>query len=147
RAVAVMVGVRGFLLLRLFPLAGIGLLDHPFAEVDADEVLLKNVVVEHELGRLAEIHDPLPERRRPHAVRHLLRITRTGGVVVAADAADAAGDEVRVARVLALHEDAVAAKGRRRAETLGDLLLLEVDPRVQAHTADDAGYRISDLFH
>ena len=44
-------------------------------------------------------------------------------MVVAADPADPAGDEMGVARILALHEDAVAAEDRRGAVTLGDLLL------------------------
>src|SRR5262249_40070482 len=67
---------------------------------------------------------------------------RTGGVVVAADAADAAGDEVRVTRVLALHEDAVATKDRRRAVTLGDAAIAEIDPGVQAEAADHARDRV-----
>ena len=100
---------------------GIGLLDHLLAEVDADQVVLEDVVVEHVLGRFAEVDDPLGQRRRPDAERHVLRVGGAGGVVVAADAADAAGDEVGVARVLALHEDAVAAEDRRGAVALGDL--------------------------
>ena len=80
--------------------------------------------------------------RRPDAERHVLRVGGAGGVVVAADAADAAGDEVRVARVLALHEDAVAAEDRRRAVALGDLAVLEVDLGVDAQAADDPGDRI-----
>jgi hypothetical protein len=99
-------------------------------------------VVEHVLGGLAEVDDPLTQVRRLHAVRHVLRVAGTGGVVVAADAADAAGDEVRVARVLALHEDGVAAEDRRRAVALGDRTVAEVDLRVDAETADDAGDRV-----
>ena len=77
--------------------ARVGLGDHLLAEVDPDQVLLEDVVVEHVLGRLAEVHDLLAERRRVHAVRHVLRVARARCVVVAADAADAAGDEVGVA--------------------------------------------------
>ena len=99
-------------------------------------------MVEHVLGRFAEIDDPLGQRRRLDAVRHVLRVDRAGRVVVAADAADAAGDEVRVARVLALHEDAVAAKDRRGAVALGDLAVVEVDLGVDAEAADDPGDRI-----
>src|SRR2546430_11323933 len=40
-------------------------------------------------------------------------VDAAGGVVVAADSADAAGDEVRVARVLSFHEDAVTTEDRR----------------------------------
>src|SRR3984893_19152576 len=80
--------------------------------------------------------------RWPHAVRHVLVVDGTGRVVVAADAADAAGDEVRVARVLALHEDAVAAEDRRRAVALDHSLLREVDLRVDAEASDDACDRV-----
>src|SRR4029450_5128627 len=59
-----------------------------------------------------------------------------------ADAAEAAGDEVGVAGVLALHEDRVAAEDRRGGEALGDLLLGEVDLGVDAEAADDAGDRV-----
>ena len=71
------------------------------------------------------IHSPM--RRRPDAVGHVLRVARAGRVVVAADAADAARDEVGVARILAFHENAVAAEDRRGAEALGDFLFLEID--------------------
>ena len=69
-AVAVLVGVGRFLFLRLAPQAGIGLLHHLLAEVDADQVVLKDVVVEHVLGGLAEIDDPLAQigRRTPKAM-------------------------------------------------------------------------------
>ena len=142
RLVAVRVLVRRPGVLRLGEHARVGLLDHPLAVVDPDQVLLEDVVVEHVLGGLAEVDDPLAERRRLHAVRHVLRVARAGGVVVAADAADAAGDEVRVARVLALHEQAVAAEDRRRAVALGDRHVREVDLGVDPEAADDAGDRV-----
>ena len=122
--------------------AGIGLLDHLLAEVDADQVVLEDVVVEHVLGRLAEVDDPLGHGRRADAERHVLGVTGAGGVVVAADAADPAGDEVGVARVFALHEDAVAAEDRRSAVALGDLAVGEVDLGVDAQAADDPGDRV-----
>ena len=55
--------------------AGIGLLDHPLAEVDADQIVLVEVVVEHVLGRLAEVDDPLGQRRRLDAEGHVLGVT------------------------------------------------------------------------
>ena len=110
-AVAVGLGVRRLGAVGLLEHAGVGLGDHLLAVVDPDQVLLEDVVVEHVLGRLAEVDDPLAQVRRAHAVGHLLGVAGAHGVVVAADAADAAGDEVGVARVLALHEDAVA-RGR-----------------------------------
>lgn len=137
-AVAVVGGVRGLGALREFEDAGVGLPDHPLAVVHADQVLLEDVVVEHVLGGLAGVDDPLAEVRGRHAVRHVLCVDGTGGVVVAADAADAAGDEVGVAGVLALHEDAVAAEDRRGAVALRDPLRGEVDLRVDAEAADDA---------
>ena len=129
-------------LLRLLPHAGIGLLHHLLAEVHADQVVLEDVVVEHVLGGFAQVDDPFGHGRRLHSEGHVLRVGGAGGVVVAADAADAAGDEVSVARILALHEDAVAAKDRRGAVTLGDLPLAEVDFGEDSEAADDPGNRI-----
>ena len=140
--IAVQLGMGRRRLLRLFPHARIGLLDHVFAEVHAHQVVLEDVVVEHVFGGFAQVHDPLGHGRRTHAKRHVLRIGGAGGVVVAADAADAAGDEVRVARILALHEDAVAAEDRRGAVALGHLALAEVDFGEDAQAADDPGDRI-----
>ena len=142
RPVAVVGGVRRLGAVGLLEHARVGLGDHLLAEVDPDQVLLEDVVVEHVLGGLAEVDDLLAERRRAHAVGHVLRVAGAGGVVVAADAADAARDEVGVARVLALHEDAVAAEDRRRAVALGDLALAEVDLRVDPEAPDDAGDRV-----
>ena len=141
-AVAVVAGVRRLGVVGLLEHARVGLLDHPLAVVHADQVLLEDVVVEHVLRGLAEVDDPLAEVRRRDAVRHVLVVDRAGRVVVAADAADAAGDEVRVARVLALHEQAVAAEDRRGAVALAHLLLLEVDRGVDPEAADDPGDRV-----
>ncbi len=135
-------GVRRLGAVGLLEHAGVGLRDHLLAEVDPHQVLLEDVVVEHVLGGFAEVHDLLAERGRVHAVRHVLRVARTGRVVVAADPADAAGDEVRVARVLALHEDAVAAEDRRRAVALRHLAGAEVDLGVDPQAPDDAGDRV-----
>ncbi len=140
--VAVVAGVRRLGAVRPLQHARVGLLDHPLAVVHPDQVLLEDVVVEHVLRGLAEVDDPLAEVRRRDAVGHVLVVDRAGGVVVAADAADPAGDEVRVARVLALHEHAVAAEDRRGAVALRDLLLLEVDLGVDAEAADDPGDRV-----
>jgi hypothetical protein len=141
-AVLVQVRVRGGRPLRLVPDLGVGLLDHLLAEVHADQIFLEEAVVEHVLGGLAEVDDPLAQIRRADAEGHVLGVAGAGGVVVAADAADAAGDEVRVARVLALHEDAVTAKDRRRTVALGDLAVGEVDLGVDAQAADDARDRV-----
>ncbi len=139
---AVLAGVRCLGAVRLLEHAGVGLGDHLLAEVDADQVLLEDVVVEHVLGGLAEVDDLLAQRRRVHAVRHVLRVAGARRVVVAADTADAAGDEVGVARVLALHEDAVAAEDRRRAVALGNRLVGPIDLRVDPEAADDARDRV-----
>ena len=68
-------------------------------------------------------------------------------MVVAADSADAAGDEVSIARVFALHEDAVPAKDGRGAVTLGHMLVLEVDLGKDAQAAHDSGDRVPVHFH
>ena len=77
RLVAVRGGVRRLGLVRLLEHAGIGLLHHALAEIDRDQVLLEDVVVEHVLGGLAEVDDPLAEVRRLHAVRHVLAVARS----------------------------------------------------------------------
>ncbi len=145
--VPVRVGVRGSRPLRLGEHARIGLGDHLLAEVHADQVLLEDVVVEHVFRGLAEVDDPFAEVRRLDPVRHVLRVARTGRVVVTADAADAAGDEVGVARILALHEDRVAAEDRGRAVALDDLLVLEIDLGVNAEAAHDPGDRVPGHFN
>src|SRR3984957_1186240 len=114
-------------LLSLIQHAGICLLHHLFAEIHADEIVLENIVVEHVLSGFAEVYDPLREGWRSYAECHVLGIRRAGGVVIATDPANAAGDEVRIARILSLHKDAVAAKDRRRAVALGDLSVFEID--------------------
>ncbi len=120
----------------------VGLLDHLLAEIDAHQVVLEDVVVEHIFGRLAEVDDPLGHRRRPDAEGHVLRVARAGRMVVTANAADPAGDEVGVARILTLHEDAVAAEDRRGAVALGDAPVGEVDLGVDAQAAHNASDRV-----
>ena len=111
---------------------------HPLAEVHADQILLEDVVVEHVLGRLAQVDDPFAEVRRLDPVGHVLRVAGAGRVIVTADAADPARDEVRVPRVLALHEDAVATEDRRSRVALGHPFLVEVDLGVDAEAAHDS---------
>src|SRR5207302_6027424 len=86
-----------------------------------------------------QVDDPLGQVRRADPVGHVLVVDRAGGVVVAADPADPAGDEVRVAGIFALHEDTVAAEDRRGAVALRDPLGLEVNLGVNAKAADDPG--------
>jgi hypothetical protein len=63
-------------------------------------------------------------------------------MVVAADTANAAGDEVRVAGIFALHENAVAAKDGRRAVALRYLAIFEIDLRENPQAAHDPRNRI-----
>ncbi len=120
---------------------------HLLAEVDEDQVVLEEGVVEHEFGRLPEVDHPLGQSRGLDSVGHVLGVGRAGGVVVPADAADAAGDEVGVAGVLAPQENAVAAKERGGHLALGHLPVLEVDLGVNAQVADDAGDGVPVLLH
>ncbi len=122
--------------------AGVRLGHHLLAEVDPDQVLLEDVVVEHVLGRLTQIHDLLAQRGRLDPVCHVLGVAGAGGVVVAANAADPTGNEVGVARILALHEEAVAAEDRRSAVAFGHLALAEIDLGVDPEAADDARDRV-----
>ena len=145
--VPVVACVRGLGTVCLFKHTGIGLGDHLLAEVHADEVLLEDVVVEHELGGLAQVDDLLAERRGAHSIGHVLRVAGARGMVIAADAADPAGDEMGVAGILALHEDAVAPEDRRGAVALSDFALAEVDLGVDPQAAHDAGDRVPGHFH
>ena len=133
--------------LSLCPDFWVGLLDHLLAEVHADQIVLENIVIEHVLGSFAEVDDPLGDRGRLHAERHILRISGAGGVVVAANTADAAGDEVGVARVFALHEDAVPAEDGRGAVTLDHMAVLEIDLGKDAQAAHDASDRVPVHLH
>ena len=63
-------------------------------------------------------------------------------MVISADAADPAGDEVGVTRILVLHENAVAAEDRGGAVALDDFLRIEIDLGIDAEAADDASDRI-----
>ena len=63
-------------------------------------------------------------------------------MIIAADAADAAGDEVGIARIFALHEHAIAAEDGRGAVAFGDAAVLEVDLGVDAQAADDPRDRV-----
>src|SRR5687767_7415837 len=56
--------VRCLCRLRSLPYAGIGFFDDLLTEVDANQIVLKEVMVEHELGRFAEIQDPVADWRR-----------------------------------------------------------------------------------
>src|SRR5208283_669402 len=147
RAIAVLGGVRSRRSLRLLPDAWIGLLDHLLAEIHADQIVLEDVVIEHVFGGFAQIDDPFGERRRLHAIGHVLRVDRAGRMIIAADAADAARDKMRVARILAFHEDAVATEDRRSAVAFGNAAIVEVDLGEDAETADDAGDRIPVHLH
>jgi hypothetical protein len=129
-------------LLRLRQNAGIGFLDHHFAEIHADQVVLIEVVIEHVLGGFAQIDDPLAHVGRPYSKRHVLRVIRTGRMIVSAYAADAAGDEVRVAGIFALHEYAVAAKDGRGAVAFRHLPVGEIDFCVDPETPHDPRNRI-----
>jgi hypothetical protein len=59
-------------------------------------------------------------------------------VVVAAYSANPAGDEVRVSRIFAFHENAVAAENRRGAVAFRHLTVLKIDLREYAQAAHDA---------
>jgi hypothetical protein len=68
-------------------------------------------------------------------------------MIVAADPADATGNEVRVAGVFALHENAVAAEDGRRAMTLNHLPVGKIDLGKDAEASDNSGYRVPIHLH
>jgi len=63
-------------------------------------------------------------------------------MVIATDTANTAGNKVRVARVLALHKNAVSAEDGRRAVALGDFPSVEINLRKDPKAANDASNRI-----
>jgi hypothetical protein len=63
-------------------------------------------------------------------------------MVVAADAADAASDEMGVAGVLAFHKNTVAAENRRCRMALGNYTISEIDLGVDAETAHNTRDRV-----
>ena len=101
-----------------------------------------DVVVEHVFRSFAEIDDPFSDGWGLDTEGHVLRIDSAGGMVVAANTADAAGDEVSVTRVFAFHENAVAAKYGRSAVAFGDFAVLKIDLREDSQTAHDPRDRI-----
>ena len=133
--------------LRLRPDLWVGLLHHLFAEIHADQVVLKDVVIEHVFGGFAQVHNPFRDRWRPDTEGHVLGISCAGGMVVAADAANAAGNEVGISRIFTLHEDTVSTEDRRRAVTLGNLPVLEINFGENSQAAHDPGDRIPIHLH
>jgi hypothetical protein len=61
-------------------------------------------------------------------------------MVIAANAADAAGDEVRIAGIFPLHEDAVSPKDGRRAVAFGHFTVFKIDLGVNTQAAGAANY-------
>jgi hypothetical protein len=80
--------------------------------------------------------------RRLHAVRHVLAVTGTGGVIVTTDPAYAARYKVSIAGILALHENAIATKTRRSAIAFSYRAVGEIDLCIDSETAHDAVDRI-----
>ena len=87
----------------------------------------------------------LAEVRRLDAVCHVLRIARTGGVVVAADSADARTDDETGLRVLAAKDDLEAAEHRRLGPGRGDDAVVDGDADVEV--ALDAAERADEQIH
>src|SRR5689334_12413698 len=104
----------------------IGFFYHLFAIVNSNQVLLKDVVIKHVLRSLPKIEYPLTKRGRLYAISHILCIDRTGCMIVPANTADAAGDEVGITRVLSLHEYAISSKNRRGTMAFRDFSVFEV---------------------
>ena len=89
-----------------------------------------------------EIDDPLGHIRRADAERHVLGVSRASGVIVAADAANAAGNKMRVTRIFPFHEDAVAAEDGRSAVAFGNFPVIEIDLGKDSKAAHDPRNRI-----
>ena len=63
-------------------------------------------------------------------------------MIVAANSADSAGNEVRVSRIFALHEDAVSAEDGGSAMTLGHFSIGKIYLCIDTEAADDPSDRI-----
>jgi hypothetical protein len=68
-------------------------------------------------------------------------------MVVAADPADSAGNEVRVARIFILHEDAVPSEDRGGTMALDYFPVREVDLGKDPQTPNDSGDRVPGHLH
>ena len=68
-------------------------------------------------------------------------------MVIAADAADAAGDEVCIPRIFALHKNAVSAENGGGAIAFGHLFIFEVDFGENSQAAHDSGNRVPVHLH
>lgn len=141
-AITVIARMLGLGVLRFYPNSRIGLLHHLLAIVHADQIVLEKIVVKHVFSGFTEIYNPIGERRRQGAKRHVLRIHRTRRVVISADPANAAGNEVSVPRIFASHEHAVAAKYRRGAITFDNFAIVEIDLGENSQTPDDSRNRV-----
>ena len=129
--------MRRFFALRLLPYTWVSFANHLFAKIHADEIVLKDAVVEHVLRRLAEIDNPFTQRRCFDPISHVLRVNRASRMVVAANTANTAGNKMRISRILVLHEDGIAAKDRGRAVTFRHSLLFEIDLRINTKATYD----------
>ena len=77
---------------------------HLLAEIHAHQIFLVDIMVKHVLCSLAQIENPLTQRGRFDAIRHILRVDGTGRMINAADATDTAGNEMGIAGIFALHK-------------------------------------------
>ncbi len=68
-------------------------------------------------------------------------------MVVATDPADSAGNEVGIARIFVLHEDAVASENRGGAVALDDFSVREVNLGEDPQAPNDSGDRVPGHLH
>ena len=68
-------------------------------------------------------------------------------MIIAADPADSAGNEVCVAGILVLHEDAVTSKNRGGTVALNDFPVREINLGEDPQTPNDSGDRVPGHLH
>ena len=68
-------------------------------------------------------------------------------MIIAADPADSAGNEVCVAGILVLHEDAVTSEDRGGTVALNDFPVREIDLGEDPQTPNDSGDRVPRHLH
>jgi hypothetical protein len=104
-------------------------------------------VIEHVLGCLTQINDPLCHRWRFDPISHILGINRTGGVIIAADPTDPARYEMGVPRIFIFHKDTVTPENGGSAVALDHFLVGEVNFRKDAQTSNYPSDRIPGHFY
>src|SRR5260370_23586791 len=98
--IPVILGMRSFSCLGFLPDSRIGFAHHYFAEIDADQIVLENVVIEHVLRCLTQVNNPLRHCWRFYPVCHILGVNSAKDVSITTYPTNPASDAMAVPAVL-----------------------------------------------